>query len=116
MNRDRKKLTALLCLVKGALAGLVAGGVYRLLGRKSTVAGAAAAAVLSPVVNTGVFLLALYTLFPEVLAAWATDAGADIATYILTGLVGVNFLVELAVNLILSPIIVRIIRARASFA
>ena len=39
-------------------------------------------------VNTGLFLLALYFLFYDVLVSWATGAGADIATYILTGLVG----------------------------
>ena len=74
--------------------------------------GTAAAAILSPVVNTGLFLLALYALFPAVLAAWASDAGADVATYILTGLVGVNFLVEMAVNLVISPVIHRVVRAK----
>ena len=105
-------LTALICLVKGAAAGFVAGGAFRLLGRRHPAAGTAAAAILSPVVNTGLFLLALYALFPAVLAAWASDAGADVATYILTGLVGVNFLVEMAVNLVLSPVIHRVVRAK----
>ena len=105
-------LTALICLVKGVAAGFVAGGAFRLLGKRHPAAGTAAAAILSPVVNTGLFLLALYTLFPAVLAAWASDAGADVATYILTGLVGVNFLVEMAVNLVLSPVIHRVVRAK----
>lgn len=105
-------LTALICLIKGAGAGLAAGGVYRLLSRKRKLAGAIAAGVVSPVTNTGIFLLALYFLFPDVLAAWATAAGADIATYILTGLVGVNFILELCVNLVLSTVIVRVIEAR----
>lgn len=63
-------------------------------------------------VNTGLFLLALYFLFYDVLVSWATGAGADIATYILTGLVGVNFVLELGVNMVLSPVVVRIIHAR----
>ena len=46
------------------------------------------------------------------LVSWATGAGADIATYILTGLVGVNFVLELGVNMVLSPVVVRIIHAR----
>ena len=106
-------LTALVCLVKGVAAGFAAGGIYRLLGKKLPALGAGAAAVVSPVVNTGLFLLALYTLFPGVLASWAGAAGADVATYILTGLVGVNFLVELGVNLVLSPVIHRIVRTKA---
>lgn len=106
-------LTLLTCLVKGTLAGLAAGAVYRALSSKPT-AGAVCAAIVSPVVNTGIFLLALYFLFPDILAAWATDFGADVTTYILTGLVGINFLVELAVNMVLTPIVVRILRAHHS--
>lgn len=105
-------LTAVVCLGKGVLAGLAAGGVYRALSRRSTTAAAISAAVVSPVVNTGLFLLALYFLFYDVLVSWATGAGADIATYILTGLVGVNFVLELGVNMVLSPVVVRIIHAR----
>ena len=104
-------LTAVVCLGKGVLAGLAAGDVYRALSRRSTTA-AAISAVVSPVVNTGLFLLALYFLFYDVLVSWATGAGADIATYILTGLVGVNFVLELGVNMVLSPVVVRIIHAR----
>ena len=105
-------LTAVVCLGKGVLAGLAAGDVYRALSRRSTTAAAISAAVVSPVVNTGLFLLALYFLFYDVLVSWATGAGADIATYILTGLVGVNFVLELGVNMVLSPVVVRIIHAR----
>ena len=105
-------LTAVVCLGKGVLAGLAAGDVYRALSRRSTTAAAISAAVVSPVVNTGLFLLALYFLFYDVLVSWATGAGADIATYILTGLVGVTFVLELGVNMVLSPVVVRIIHAR----
>jgi uncharacterized membrane protein len=105
-------LTALICFVKGILAGWAAGAVYRIFAKKNMTAGAILAGIVSPVVNTGLFLLALYFLFYDILASWATAFGADIATYILTGLVGVNFALELCVNLILSSVIVRIIKAR----
>ncbi len=111
-------LTALVCLAKGALAGWAAGGVYRLAGKKWPTGGCVLAAVTSPVVNTGIFLLALCTLFYDTLLAWceawaaANSTAADITTYILAGLVGFNFLLELAINVILSPVIVRILRAK----
>ena len=43
------------------------------------------------------------------LQAWA--GGTAVATYVVTGLVGVNFLLELGVNLVLSPTITRLIAA-----
>lgn len=105
-------LTALICLGKGILAGLAAGIIYKLLSKKSMMLGAITAGILSPMVNTGLFLLALWFLFPDILAAWATGFGADVVTYILTGLVGINFVLELCVNLVLSSVVVRIVKAR----
>lgn len=105
-------LTMLICMGKGIAAGLAAGGAYTLFSKKNMMLGSIAAAVASPIVNTGLFLLALYFLFYDILAAWATGFGADIATFILSGLVGVNFVLELSVNLILSSVVVRIIKAR----
>ena len=72
-------LTALVCLGKGILAGLAAGLVYRAIawGGKShssgrMLGGSIAAGIVSPVVNTGLFLLGLFFLFPTYLEAWAT--------------------------------------------
>lgn len=74
------------------------------------------AAIVCPAVNTGIFLLALFFPFHDFLVAWSTAAGADIATYVLTGLVGVNFVAELLLNVVVSPVIVRIIGARLGTA
>ena len=104
--------TVLICLGKGMFAGLAAGCAYRLFEKKHMLWGSVAAAIISPIVNTGLFLLALYFLFYDILVSWATAFGADITTYILTGLVGLNFILELCVNLILSAVVVRIIKAR----
>lgn len=104
-------LTALVCLGKGIAAGACAGGVYRGLSKvgNETVS-ALFAGVVCPVVNTGLFCLAMVLFFHDTLVAWA--GGTDLMYYIIFGLAGVNFLVELAVNLILAPIIVRVIHAR----
>ena len=48
--------------------------------------------------------------FYDTIAAWAQGAGFDnVGAYLIVGMVGVNFVVELLINIILSPIIVRII-------
>lgn len=107
-------LTALLCIVKGALAGFVAGKVYGPISRKNATAGTVVAAIACPVVNTGIFLFGLFFLFHDILVSWA--AGTDIFIYILTGLVGINFVLEVAINMIVSPVIVRVINARTHMA
>jgi uncharacterized membrane protein len=86
---------------KGILAGLASGWVYKLLKNKNTYLAMLCAAIVCPVVNTGVFVACMLTFFKDVLSAWA--AGGDLLTYILTGLVVANFLPELLINVVFSP-------------
>ena len=107
--------TILTVLLKGSLAGLCAGLVYQALSRSSAkVRGVdlavVAAAVVCPVVNTGVFLLGCLAFFMPTITEWATGMGFEsVGKYMIFGLVGGNFLFELLFNIILSPIIVRLI-------
>lgn len=103
-------LTCILCIVKGALAGLVAGVAFRAIEGRSPMAASITAGVLCPVVNTGIFCIGLSLFFHDTLVAWA--GGTDLVYYIIFGLTGVNFLLELAINLVLSTVIVRVVGAR----
>lgn len=105
-------LTAVLCILKGALAGLCAGAVYKAIARKNSFAGVIGAAIVSPVVNTGTFIIGLTVFFNPTLVEWAGAAGKDVINYILLVLVGVNFVIELVLNLVLSSVIERLIRYR----
>ena len=80
--------------------------------------GTGTAAVISPIVNTGIFCAGLVTFFSDTFNEWmmgwvsSTGNEANPLLYIILVLVGVNFLIELGINLVLSPIIERIIRLR----
>lgn len=102
--------TVVTVLLKGVLAGAAAGAVYTLAARVNGVFAAIAAAIVSPVVNTGIFLLGCRIFFWETIGEWAAGAGFESAgAYVIGGMVGLNFLVELGVNLALSSAIVTII-------
>ena len=98
-----------LCMAKGTLAGFEAGIHYTALESKNSIAASVVAAVVSPVVNTGIFVLGMMMFFKDTLAAWA--AGTDTILYIIFGLTGINFLIELGVNIVLSPVVVQIVKA-----
>lgn len=104
--------TVITVLLKGMLAGLLAGLVYSLIEKKNKVAATIAAAIVCPVVNTGVFLLGCSVFFMDTIKQWAEAAGlgSSVATYMIAGLVGMNFVFELAVNIVLSPVIVKLVR------
>ncbi len=105
--------TVLTVLVKGALAGFMAGLFYAALKKLNVWVAAICAALICPVVNTGVFLLGCKLFFMETITGWGQAMGfEDVGRYMIYGLVGANFLFEVLANLLLSPVIVRLIRLR----
>lgn len=105
--------TVITVLVKGIACGFAAGIVYRAFSNINRYLAVAAAAVICPVVNTGIFLFGCNLFFMETISAWAAGAGFEnAANYIIFGLVGGNFLFELGVNIILSPVVVRLLNIK----
>lgn len=115
--------TIITVLAKGALCGLLAGltykGVLSALGKvsqnhkRNTFISVMSAAIVCPIVNTGIFLLGCLTFFMPTITEWTAAAGlgGNVGQYMIFGLVGGNFIVELLANIIFTPIIVHIINA-----
>lgn len=101
--------TVLVVLLKGALAGLAAALVFRLFERKNPYLAVIAAAAVCPVVNTGIFLLGCIVFFFDAVGSMANAADASVFVYLITVFVGLSFVFELALNLILSPALLRIV-------
>ncbi len=106
-------LCSFLCLLKATGAGAVSGLLAKVvLPRmpKHPLLGVLPAAVAAPIVNTGIFLLGMWLFYWDTLLVWA--GGTSAVYYLFIGLAGVNFLVELGINLVLSPVILRIMKAK----
>ena len=93
---------------KGLLAGFFAGVVYKVLSKKSKTGAVICSAIVAPVLNSGTFVLGCYVFIWDELVALAGASGVGIGL-LLIGLAGLNFVVELVLNLILCPSILRII-------
>ena len=103
--------TIITVLVKGTLCGLLAGLTFKGVNAlsKNTYLATVAAAVVCPLVNTGIFLIGCFLFFMETLTMWA--GGSDVVHYMIFVLVGGNFLFELGANIVFSPAIVHIMKA-----
>lgn len=98
-------------LVKGTLCGLIAGLVYSALAKYNQYLAVMAAAIICPIVNTGIFLLGCEIFFLETIKEWGAAAGFNnVAAYMFLGLAGGNFLFELGTNLVISPAVVRVLK------
>lgn len=105
--------TVITVLLKGMLCGLAAGVIYNLVAKKNKYAAVVSAAVICPIVNTGIFLLGCVLFFFETIESWGLAAGfSSAAEYMFLGLAGGNFLVELAINIILCPTAVRLLNIK----
>lgn len=101
--------TILICIIKSTLAGWASGTAYKMVARKSILLGVIISGVVCPVVNTGIFVLLMRIFFHATLQSWA--AGTHMMHYMITSLVGINFLIELVVNLLLTTVITKIIKS-----
>jgi len=106
---DSPLFTALICLGKAGLCGLVSGLVYKLVSRKNEILAVFLAAAAAPIVNTGLFILGGLVMFYDSLSAMA--GGATVIYFLVIVCAGLNFVAEFAINMILSPAINRIINA-----
>ncbi|MGN0602162.1 MAG: ECF transporter S component [Oscillospiraceae bacterium] len=102
--------TIITCISKGLLAGLASGVVYKALVNKNRWLAVITSAIVCPIVNTGVFLIGCSVFFLDTIKVWAAGAGFEsVGTYFIVGFVGINFLIEMGVNIVLSSAIVRIL-------
>lgn len=102
--------TLITVVPRAMCAGLFAGLVYRLLEKFNRYVAVVAAAIVCPITNTGLFLLGCRLFFWDTISQWAAGAGyASAGAYAILGLAGLNFVFELLLNCILSPVIVRLI-------
>jgi len=103
--------TIITVLLKGILAGLITGIVYNALSHLNTYAATAISAIVCPIVNTGIFLIGCFLFFMDTITVWAGGA-ENVASYIIFVLVGGNFLFEVCANMILCPIVIRLLKIR----
>lgn len=103
--------TIITVLAKGILAGVASGLVFKLLEKKNRVVATVTAAMVCPVVNSGVFLLGcLAFFFGDIAGAAAGTAYADnVIGFIVIFYIGFNFILEFAINAVFSPTVVYIV-------
>ena len=99
--------TVLVVLAKAIASGLVSGLIYKWLSKKNSTIAIFTASIACPIINTGIFLLGCYLFFMELITSLA--GGQDVAVFVITALIGWNFVFEFGTSLIFSPTIKKII-------
>ena len=101
--------TVTVCLLKSAVAGLLAGYLFKLLSKKNIVFAIILTSITVPIVNTGLFIVASLTIFLPLIREWANGEGVGTIMFLFVSMIGINFIIEFFVNSILSPVVIRIV-------
>ena len=100
--------TFFVCTLKMGIAGLTSGLIYKLLHNKNKKLSVALSSISVPIINTGLFALAAYFLYYDLLASFAPE-GQNVLAYLFLSFIGFNFIIEFFVNSLLSPAVLRIV-------
>ena len=99
--------TVITCLSKCTIAGIVAGLVFKAIGKKNYLLGAIICSLLIPIINTGIFALCALTLVKNAIVNIEGYNG-KLVSFVLLIVITWNFLLEITITAVLSPAIVKI--------
>ncbi len=101
-------LTVLTCLGKGVMCGFLSALLYKVIAKKNSLAGCIVASIAAPIVNTGLFIiggLCMSGAITGIIESSPDTSGMQPFYFLVIVCAGINFLVELAVNVVASPAI-----------
>ena len=104
-------ILTVMCIGKTTLAGIVSGLLYRLVSKHNTSVAVAVGSIAIPIVNTGIYMLGI-VLMKESAATFMglSSSGAGLVFGVVFGLIWLNFILEMIINTIFTPIIYRVIK------
>ncbi|MBE7081804.1 MAG: ECF transporter S component [Clostridiales bacterium] len=105
-------ILTLICIGKTTIAGLVSGLVFKFLSKKKEFLAVCVSAVILPIVNTGIYMLGI-VLMKDTTATFLGMGVSTAGTVFTTvfAIIWLNFVLEMAVNLIFIPMIQRVVKA-----
>lgn len=109
---NRPFLTIVTCLTKGLFAGLIPAVIFKMLYKRNIYLAIIFAAMSAPIVNTGIFIVFMFIMINTVKDFMgANQLGGNVPYFLFIGCAGINFIVEIIINLVVSPVIFTVQKA-----
>lgn len=99
----------LVCLLKTGVAGYLSGLLFKIIKKHNPYVAVFVASGIVPVVNSGLFIVGMLFITKSLYAVGFVAEGASAFATIILLFVGLNFVFEFAVNLIVAPALYRVI-------
>ena len=99
----------LVCIVKTAAAGAASALLFKWISKYNGFAATVVASGIVPIVNSGIFILGMLCIIPSLRDFGFIAEGANAFATIVLTFVGLNFVFEFALNVIVAPALYRVI-------
>lgn len=104
-------ILTIMCMGKTTIAGAMSGLMYKLLEKKNKTLGVYASSLVIPIFNTGIYMLGIVLMKDAAAQFLALDSSsAGVVFSVVFGMIWLNFVLEIAVNVVFAPMIYRVIR------
>ena len=104
-------ILTVMCIGKTTLAGVASGLLYKFVSKYNKGVAVATSSIVIPIVNTGIYMLGI-VLMKESAANFMglTSSSAGVVFGVVFGLIWLNFILEMVINTIFTPVIYRVIK------
>ena len=104
-------ILTIMCIGKTTIAGIVSGLIYKVLSKRSSVLAVGVSSIIIPIINTGIYMLGIVLMKNHAAEFMSLDSSsAGLVFSVVFGLIWLNFVLEMAINTIFTPIIYRVIK------
>ena len=103
-------ILTIVCLGKTTAAGAVSGLLYSLISKKNKPIASYVASLTVPVVNTALYVVGILLMKEQAAASMGIESSLMVVFVTLIGLIWLNFLLEIATTVLLSPAVHLIVR------
>lgn len=104
-------MLTIVCIGKTTFAGVLSGLAYFFVSKKSKIAAGYVAAILLPIVNTGLYLVGLIAMKGDVAEYLGVEASAGAVFIAVFVIIWLNFILEIVVNALFAPAIATVARS-----
>lgn len=98
-------ILTVMCIGKTTVAGFVAGLIYNVIVKKNKTVAVYTASILVAVLNTAIYMLGMVVMKTDVAAFLGTEASASVVFVTVFGIIWINLVLEIVVNVIFAPAI-----------
>ncbi len=104
--------TLITVMTKGIVAGLAAALVYKVIDRFNRYAAIISAAAVAPTVNSTIFFIGSMIFFRGYFEELSQTASMSVVPFVILVVIGINYLIELAVSVIFSPVVYKLAKMK----